>query len=148
MGRVFPRHQLDRHLPHQTHHGRKALPAVDDPAAWRDLQLPLYAHLVRRSGLSRGMVQLGYVVLPKEPEGAAFASAQWTDEHLDTALDVAGNVVADIRARCVTGDFAPNPDAASPWDAYARICQTNVFADTRRGDEDALDGDSAGGGTP
>jgi len=115
--------------PHQSHHGCER-PKEPLDTEWIDLQLPLYDYLARQSGLGiAGMVSLGYVVLPKQTDGATLLLADWTTDHINHAIDAAREVVISIRA----GRFEINPHFDSAFDSFSRICQTEVF----RGDDDA-----------
>ncbi len=90
---------------------------------WIDLQLPLYRHLAR--GLSiAGEIKLGYVLLPKNTEQTAFQLADWTDQELAEADEVARDVVRRIRDE----QFWPPTDPAPFFGAdVAPICQDGVF---------------------
>jgi len=122
--------------PHKAHHDSDKLPEVAD-AEWADLQLPMYDYLARQSGLGiAGTVRLGYIVLPRQTDGATFLAAEWTAEHLRTAIEAARQVVISIRA----GQFDLNPDFDSTFDAFARICQSTVF---KGDDEEDTGGDES-----
>jgi hypothetical protein len=111
------------HGPHWIHHGVTTV-GPDRSLQWKDLQLPLYHHLAVREGIT-GDVCLGYIVLPRQSDGAAFKSAEWTAEQLDDAVECARAVVRNIRA----GRFDANPDYTRRFDEFARICQTFAFGD-------------------
>jgi RecB family exonuclease len=90
---------------------------------WTDLQLPLYRHLARSLGIT-GPVQLGYVLLPKDVDKVEFCMAQWTDDQLAAADEVARKVVKHIWAE----DFWPPTDPAPDFsEEFAAICQDGVF---------------------
>jgi RecB family exonuclease len=90
---------------------------------WTDLQLPLYRHLARSLGIT-GPVQLGYVLLPKDVDKVEFCMAQWTDDQLAAADEVARQVVKHIWAE----DFWPPIDPAPDFsEEFAAICQDGVF---------------------
>ncbi|UCD73831.1 MAG: PD-(D/E)XK nuclease family protein [Phycisphaerales bacterium] len=118
--------------PHQVHHGRKRVPD-DDEMCWVDLQLPLYHHLAGQHGIT-GDIELAYIVLPKNAENAGLKPARWNSDHLGSAIETAREVVRNIRA----GEFAINEEYHSPYDEFARICQTSAFAED--------DGEGAGAG--
>jgi ATP-dependent helicase/nuclease subunit B len=61
--------------------------------AWRDLQLPLYRHLV---GETDGSVRLGYIVLPRDPE-VKLLEADWSPDDLRDADDTAREVIRLVR---------------------------------------------------
>lgn len=69
---------------------------------WKDLQLPLYAHLVRELTGDDVLPELGYVNLPGDGTAAEIEllSGQkwWNADALDVALDAARGVVRRIRA--------------------------------------------------
>ena len=90
---------------------------------WIDLQLPLYRHLARSLGIEEP-VQLGYVLLPKDVEKAGFCMAQWTDQDLAAADEVARQVVRDIRHERFWPPADPAPDFS---EEFAAICQDKVF---------------------
>lgn len=114
--------------PFEVHHGRKTLPR-DGELPWRDLQLPLYRYLAQQHDVGDN-IELAYIVLPKKADDVALRVAGWEQEHLAAAIDVARSVVRDIRA----GSFRMNRESASPFDPFARICQTFAFGENG-GDE-------------
>jgi ATP-dependent helicase/nuclease subunit B len=90
---------------------------------WIDLQLPLYRHLARSQGIT-GPVQLGYVLLPKDVDKIEFCMAQWTEEQLAQADDVARRVAQLIWK----GEFWPPTEPAPDFsEEFAAICQDGVF---------------------
>ncbi len=93
---------------------------------WVDLQLPLYRHLARSLGIE-GPVQLGYVLLPKDVDKVEFCMAQWADEDLAAADEVARQVVRDIREQKFWPPTDPAPDFSED---LAAICQDKVFEKT------------------
>lgn len=112
--------------PHKTHNERETL--KDDAAIeWTDLQLPLYRHLATaRNDLKiAGNIRLGYIILPKKSDGAELKEAHWTQQHLAEAITKARQVVQGIRAR----QFDINKDFFSPFDEFARICQSTTFSE-------------------
>jgi RecB family exonuclease len=113
----------------QAHHGTKK-----KREKWIDLQLPLYDMLASRL-LECERCELAYMLLPKKPSETKLDVAPWTAGELDGALELAREIVRDIRA----GRLERNPDYSEPWDAFARICQTNVFTAA------AMDAAAAGG---
>jgi ATP-dependent helicase/nuclease subunit B len=109
--------------PFQVHHNRKTLPATSE-LTWCDLQLPLYHYIARQSGLE-GDIDLAYIVLPRDADDVDLKIAAWRPEHLDAAIECARQIVRDIRS----GSFAMNRQFASPFDEFARICQTFAFVE-------------------
>jgi hypothetical protein len=95
------------------------------PEDWFDWQLPLYRYLAKNAGASAddGLV-LGYVVLPRDPQGTAFELADWSHAELQTADKVACQIARDI----FEGRFwPPNPVPAYGPDEFSGICQDGVF---------------------
>jgi hypothetical protein len=91
---------------------------------WVDLQLPLYRHLAASLGIS-GRVTLAYVALPKKTADIKLFPAQWNEDELRAADDVAHDVVRGIRA----GHFKPTdgpPPAFS--DEFAALCMDNQLS--------------------
>jgi len=79
--------------------------AGDDPkrthgpvggSRWKDLQLPLYRELVGPLGLE-GEVELGYVNLPKTLSETGLRRAEWSEEQLAQAVELARDVVRRVR---------------------------------------------------
>ena len=90
---------------------------------WHDLQLPLYRHLAKELKLD-GTVELGYASLPKDPRKSGFKIADWSDEELNTADEVAKDVVRGIRAKRFWPPVYPPPSFS---DDFAAICQDHVY---------------------
>ena len=66
--------------------------------------------------------------MPAKASEVRWQPATWSAEQLDSGMSCAREVVRQIRA----GAFEPSPDLKpSPYDAFARICQTTV---RQRGD--------------
>jgi RecB family exonuclease len=119
--------------PHQAHHKREVLKDASE-LQWHDLQLPLYRLLATRSVHNiQGEIELAYICLPKQADGAAVKLAEWTQDHLDHAFETARAVVRNIRAQ----KFAINRDYDGPADHYARICQTMTFAEREPAEAEA-----------
>lgn len=103
--------------PEQTHRRRDK---------WVDLQLPLYRHLAKSLGIS-GALQLGYILLPKDASRVRFCIADWTDQDLSDADEVACEVVRGIRREAFWPPADPPPDYS---EQFAPICQDGVFEKT------------------
>ncbi len=104
--------------PDQTHRRR---------GEWVDLQLPLYRQLASSLGIS-GAIQLGYILLPKDVSRVKFCTADWTDQDLSDADDVARDVVRGVRRQ----DFWPPADPPPDYsEQFAPICQDGVFEKTK-----------------
>lgn len=87
---------------------------------WVDLQLPLYRHLLPGDAPELRAVTLGYICLPRDPKGAGFYEAKWTEEQLAEADDVARDVIRRIRREEFWPPVSPPPKFSEPW---AAICQ-------------------------
>jgi len=100
--------------------GDKPDKALGRDGRWHDLQLPLYRHLVRAIGIT-GDVQLGYIVLPRDPVKVGVLVAGWTADELASADEAACEVIRGIR----TGKFPDRPTEPPPrgFDEFAWICQ-------------------------
>jgi ATP-dependent exoDNAse (exonuclease V) beta subunit len=105
--------------------GTKPLAAHVGKAGWRDLQLPLYRHLVRSLGID-DQPQLGYILLPKDSAKCLFEVAKFTPEHFDEADALCQTVMQQI----VAGEFGPPAEDRILFDDYARICQVGVQTTT------------------
>ena len=93
---------------------------------WTDLQIPLYDHLFRtfiEPGTPATDMELAYIVLPKKPADVQLRLAEWSAEERESAVDVAREVVRQVRS-CA---FAMS-DFSSPWDPFARICQSTAYS--------------------
>jgi hypothetical protein len=93
------------------------------PAHWKNLQLPLYRHLVAEMGLA-GDLELGYILLPSDPSRTRFELAKWTQEELGLADEAARHVVRSIRQEIF---WPPTDPAPYPNDVFAAICQEGIF---------------------
>lgn len=89
---------------------------------WFDLQLPLYRHLGETLKVS-GDVTTGYFNLPKSADECAVRFADFSDDELNAADDLARDVLMRLRL----GDF-DHPPANVDFDDYAAICQADVLA--------------------
>lgn len=64
---------------------------------WVDLQLPLYRHLLPALGIPPAVKPvLGYILLPKSASNTREALAEWSDEDLQSADEVAAEVIRKI----------------------------------------------------
>lgn len=90
---------------------------------WVDLQLPLYRRLARSLGIT-GEVGLGYVQLPGDMRKIGFEIAEWTDQELQEAEELAAIVAADLLDLKIVdvesgGDYGANE--------LSGICQDSVI---------------------
>ncbi|MEM8734973.1 MAG: PD-(D/E)XK nuclease family protein, partial [Planctomycetota bacterium] len=88
---------------------------------WQDLQLPLYRSIARRLGVDSEPT-LGYITLPKSANEGGFTLAEFTDEQLQEADELA----AEIASKVATGDFGDGTPQDVLFDDFSRICQTQV----------------------
>lgn len=93
---------------------------------WVDLQLPLYRHLVRRWGLA-GRIELGYFTLPDDVNGVGVQLAEWSDPELESADQVACDVIRAVREEKFWPPADPPPKYA---DEFAAICQEGVYVES------------------
>ncbi len=93
--------------------------------AWKDLQLPLYYHLLRRwKGEEwQGEVRLGYALLPRDLGDTKFAFADWSEDDLIQAFEVAFEVIRQLRAEV----FWPPSEKRIAFDPYAILLGANQF---------------------
>ena len=86
-----------------------------DPAAehrmsrsgrWKDLQLPLYAVLLRSIGIEPSPSQLGYFALPSNPDGSCIRRTDGWDAGL---VADAVSCAETIAGRVAAGDFSADP---------------------------------------
>ena len=101
--------------PDQTHRDKEGM--------WIDLQLPLYRHLVRATGID-GPISLGYLALPKDRKQAGLLEAKWSQDDLEEADEVAADVIRTVRA----GRFDRMAPVPPPFaEDFAAICRDNVL---------------------
>ncbi|MEO1129145.1 MAG: PD-(D/E)XK nuclease family protein [Planctomycetota bacterium] len=81
---------------------------------WRDLQLPLYRHLV---GETDGPISLGYIVLPRDPK-VELLEADWSPADLRDADDTTHDVIRLVRR----GQFDVLGDVGWARGAVASLC--------------------------
>lgn len=93
---------------------------------WKDLQLPLYRHMVAqyREGTN---LQLGYITLPRKLSEIKFRVAEFSEELLEQADQKAVEIVNSIRSASFGPPVFPPP---FPQDPYEAICQNKIV---RRG---------------
>ncbi len=95
---------------------------------WKDLQLPLYRHLVKEVSVVAGAdfsnVVMGYILLPKKLDDVGFHDADWTAEQLAHADETAKDIIRRIR-NCDFSDMNEKPPMYSQ--DFAAICQDNIF---------------------
>lgn len=101
--------------PEQAHHDRQGV--------WHDLQLPLYRHLAKSLDIE-GDVQLGYVVLPKDLSKVGLLVAEWSQEQLNAADEVAMDVIRSVRQQAFWPPIYPPPSFS---DDFAGICQDAIL---------------------
>lgn len=95
---------------------------------WKDLQLPLYRHLVKEVAVVAdadfSTVKMGYVLIPKKLEDIGFDQANWSADQLAAADDKARDIIRQIRAN---NYWPPNPTPPIYSGDYAAICQDGAF---------------------
>ncbi len=90
--------------PRQTHGPNKA-------GEWKDLQLPLYRHIVRELVQDKP-VRVGYFTLGKEPEAVDILWGEWSEEELESADERAQEIVHAIQAGAL--DHKPGARVQDP----------------------------------
>lgn len=105
--------------PEEVH--RKSKKGKKQEKEWIDLQLPLYRRLARPLGVE-GRVQLGFLLLPEDSARTRVELAEWTDEELSEADELAREAARGI----LDQRFWP-PSDVRDYDDWAAICQANAF---------------------
>ncbi|MHC4808884.1 MAG: PD-(D/E)XK nuclease family protein [Planctomycetota bacterium] len=124
-----------------------------EEAAWSDLQLPLYRHLLEgvrvRPDLSPvdGDIEVGYVLLPRSVAEVGWRPATWDEAHHASAIERARDIVREVRG----GRFEP-ATRTPRFDPWAWIVQRPAMLPDAGGDtdeeteDDGVDaGDATGG---
>ncbi len=91
---------------------------------WVDLQLPMYRLLVQDKKIET--LSVGYVLLPKKLQDIGLAEANWTEEELTEAMDVAVGVMRKVRA----GVFWPPGEPVD--DELAALCMDEALDRAQR----------------
>ncbi len=95
---------------------------------WLDLQLPLYRHLAKEVAVIADadwtQITTGYVLLPRKLDQIDFVAADFSEEELNQADEVARDVLRKIRENYF---WPPNPIPPKFSEEFASICQDHVF---------------------
>ncbi|MEM9411201.1 MAG: PD-(D/E)XK nuclease family protein, partial [Planctomycetota bacterium] len=95
---------------------------------WKDLQLPLYRHLVKEIDVLKGAdlknATLGYVLLPRRLDKIRFEYLQCSDGELAAADDLVKTIVRSMRKKLY---WPPKRQPPKFSEAFAGICQDSVF---------------------
>ena len=95
---------------------------------WKNLQLPLYRHLVKEvaavAGADFNNLVMGYVMLPKKLDEVGFAAVNWNRELLLDADEKAREIIRKLRKAAF---WPPTEKPPLYSDDLAAICQDNVF---------------------
>jgi hypothetical protein len=102
---------------------RRPREAHERGGAWVDLQLPLYRHLVSGLGIE-GPLELGYILLPKDPNRIEYCFGKWTDEELADADELAREIAQAVRNEKFWPPTEPAPDFS---EEFAAICRDQVL---------------------
>ncbi len=90
---------------------------------WIDLQLPLYRHLAKPFGV-KGKVRLGYITLPRTTPQIRDQIAEWSEDELQEADDVARMIAEKV----INQEFWVELEKPISWfQEYSGICQDGVF---------------------
>jgi RecB family exonuclease len=90
--------------------------------AWADLQLPLYRHVARQMGME-GTIDVGYILLPKDTEKTGESFAEWDEQALQEADDLATSIWQAVQE----GRFWKPRLEARHYNGFDLICQQDVF---------------------
>ena len=77
-------------------------------SGWTNLQLPLYRELLATIQIPRESLLLGLIALPAQPDLAGIQLADWSQDQLNEAVDIAAIIVAEVKAARSPADFAPS----------------------------------------
>lgn len=112
---------------------------------WRDLQLPLYRHLLRHLRLpgeepiveegTEPDVRLGYIRISKDPARVGAVLADWSEEELRSALERARQVVRRLRTEGVIA-FDRDATRTTRWDPLGPLLGRGVLSPTSSEDEE------------
>ena len=95
---------------------------------WKDLQLPLYRHLVTEvnalADADLSNVSVGYILLPKKLDDVGFHAADWSRQQLAAADECAREIIRKIRDNAY---WPPAPIPPPYSESFAAICQDHVF---------------------
>lgn len=108
------------------------------PGKWKDLQLPLYRHLLGRLQDRAGhplalpdaeaRVHLGYIRLSGDPEADVLSLAPWTDDELDDALETARELLRSL-IRTPSIPFDPERTGRKARGALAALLGRGILAE-------------------
>ena len=108
---------------------------------WKDLQLPLYRHLVKEVSAVEGAdfanVATGYVLLAKNLDEVGFHAAEWEPEVLATADEKAREIIRKIRL----GEYEMSGKPPMYSEDFAGICQDFVFEKADSPGEESTEGE-------
>ena len=100
--------------PEKTHRNR---------GQWIDLQLPLYRQFLPALGVE-GQVGLGYIVLPKDTTKVGALLAEWSDDELNQADELAVEIAESVINQEFWPPKYPPPNIMTD---FSVICQEQVF---------------------
>ena len=99
----------------------------DNHGEWKDLQLPLYHHLLSNfDELPKDYeIQAGLILMAKDTSQVALFLADWDSNELSQADFKAFEIMRNVRK----GEFWPMSSSKPPpfWDDFAPICQSKIF---------------------
>ncbi len=115
--------------PNKKHFGRVKPPHELHPEIWRNLQLPLYLHLIHSAVTGKdpkyadftpivnsSKIDVGYILVPKKAENTKFIETEWDEEILDSANEKIFLIAHDVHDR-----IFPNQGELSLWDRGTEI---------------------------
>ena len=100
--------------------------------SWIDLQLPLYRFA--STWLDVGSdVEVGYILIPKDTKKVSDARAPWSPSEFDGAIEVARDVIRQIRKETFWPPISPAP---AFFEEFAAICGDMRFGSTPTDDDE------------
>ncbi len=103
---------------------------------WVDLQLPLYRHLAAGMGME-GPLQLGYIALPKDTTRVGPLLAEWTEDELAEADEIAREVIRGVWSEKFWPPASPPPRG---FEEFAGICQDDRLVTVALAEEEEEEG--------
>ncbi len=111
---------------------------------WKDLQLPLYRHLIAELSPPRddGQLAVGYIALPRDPAEVRIVEARWHADDYASADDAARGVILAVRA----GRFAELGKRPPEDGPVAALCGIGYIGATPGAEDEQAEGEDGAGG--
>jgi inactivated superfamily I helicase/RecB family exonuclease len=94
--------------------------------SWSDLQLPLYAEILRKQGFAERNVKLGYIHLSSDLSTIGHSFAEWDESLISEAVNQAREIAYLVK----TETFWPPAGFLFQDDPYAEICAVGSLSGT------------------